>query len=49
MIAAIFDWDGVVIDSSAKHEKSWNLLQHAGRAVLSLEEIRPADLEALVA
>jgi len=25
-IAAIFDWDGVVIDSSAKHEKSWELL-----------------------
>lgn len=26
MIAAIFDWDGVVIDSSAKHERSWELL-----------------------
>ena len=24
--AAIFDWDGVVIDSSAQHEKSWDLL-----------------------
>ena len=24
--AAIFDWDGVVIDSSAQHEKSWELL-----------------------
>ncbi len=24
--AAIFDWDGVVIDSSEKHEKSWELL-----------------------
>lgn len=23
---AIFDWDGVVIDSSALHEKSWDLL-----------------------
>lgn len=23
---AIFDWDGVVIDSSAQHEKSWELL-----------------------
>jgi HAD superfamily hydrolase (TIGR01509 family) len=23
---AIFDWDGVVIDSSASHEKSWELL-----------------------
>ena len=23
---AIFDWDGVVIDSSAHHEKSWELL-----------------------
>lgn len=25
-IAAIFDWDGVVIDSSEKHERSWELL-----------------------
>ena len=24
--AAIFDWDGVVIDSSAQHERSWELL-----------------------
>jgi beta-phosphoglucomutase family hydrolase len=24
--AAIFDWDGVVIDSSTQHEKSWELL-----------------------
>jgi beta-phosphoglucomutase family hydrolase len=24
--AAIFDWDGVVIDSSRQHEKSWELL-----------------------
>jgi HAD superfamily hydrolase (TIGR01509 family) len=23
---ALFDWDGVVIDSSAQHEKSWELL-----------------------
>ena len=29
---AIFDWDGVVIDSSASHEKSWELLaQEEGR------------------
>lgn len=26
MIGAIFDWDGVVIDSSLQHEKSWELL-----------------------
>jgi beta-phosphoglucomutase family hydrolase len=26
MIAAIFDWDGVVIDSSVQHERSWELL-----------------------
>ncbi len=26
MIGAIFDWDGVVIDSSGQHEKSWELL-----------------------
>jgi beta-phosphoglucomutase family hydrolase len=25
-VAALFDWDGVVIDSSEKHEKSWELL-----------------------
>ncbi len=25
-VAALFDWDGVVIDSSAQHEKSWELL-----------------------
>ena len=25
-IGAIFDWDGVVIDSSAQHERSWELL-----------------------
>ena len=24
--AALFDWDGVVIDSSAQHERSWELL-----------------------
>ncbi|MDR1497701.1 MAG: HAD family phosphatase [Puniceicoccales bacterium] len=24
--AAIFDWDGVVVDSSAAHERSWQLL-----------------------
>lgn len=24
--AAIFDWDGVIVDSSAAHEKSWDLL-----------------------
>lgn len=25
-VAALFDWDGVVIDSSEKHEKSWEML-----------------------
>ncbi len=25
-LGALFDWDGVVIDSSAQHEKSWELL-----------------------
>jgi HAD superfamily hydrolase (TIGR01509 family) len=25
-IGAIFDWDGVIIDSSAAHEQSWDLL-----------------------
>ena len=26
MIGAIFDWDGVVIDSAVLHEKSWEIL-----------------------
>ena len=25
-IGAVFDWDGVVIDSSAQHERSWEML-----------------------
>ena len=25
-IGALFDWDGVIIDSAAQHEKSWELL-----------------------
>lgn len=25
-IGALFDWDGVVVDSSAQHERSWELL-----------------------
>jgi beta-phosphoglucomutase family hydrolase len=25
-LGAIFDWDGVIIDSSAQHERSWELL-----------------------
>ena len=35
--AVIFDWDGVVVDSSAHHERSWEIL--AGRRGLPL----PAD------
>ena len=32
--AAIFDWDGVVIDSSAQHSTAWNrLAERTGRAV----------------
>lgn len=27
-IGAIFDWDGVIIDSSRYHEKSWDILAH---------------------
>jgi HAD superfamily hydrolase (TIGR01509 family) len=31
---ALFDWDGVVIDSSAQHEKSWELLaRETGKAL----------------
>lgn len=32
--AAIFDWDGVVIDSSALHERSWELLAEETRRIL---------------
>ena len=31
---AIFDWDGVIIDSSAQHERAWEIV--AGRENLSL-------------
>lgn len=32
MFAAIFDWDGVIVDSSAAHERSWELLaQEVGK------------------
>ncbi|HQU09150.1 MAG: hypothetical protein B7X06_01840 [Verrucomicrobia bacterium 21-51-4] len=38
--AAIFDWDGVIIDSSAQHKKSFELLaQEAGYT------LRPGDFE----
>jgi HAD superfamily hydrolase (TIGR01509 family) len=33
-IGAIFDWDGVIIDSSAAHEQSWDLLAAAEQRVL---------------
>jgi HAD superfamily hydrolase (TIGR01509 family) len=33
-IGAIFDWDGVIIDSSAAHEQSWYLLAAAEKRVL---------------
>jgi HAD superfamily hydrolase (TIGR01509 family) len=32
--AAIFDWDGVIVDSSAPHERSWDLLAAEERRVL---------------
>ncbi len=33
-IGAIFDWDGVIIDSSAAHEESWELLAREEKRVL---------------
>ncbi len=33
-IGAIFDWDGVIIDSSAAHEQSWDLLAEEEKRVL---------------
>lgn len=32
--AAIFDWDGVIIDSSAAHERSWDILAGEERRTL---------------
>ncbi len=32
--AAIFDWDGVIVDSSAHHERSWDLLAAEERRIL---------------
>lgn len=32
--AAIFDWDGVIIDSSAHHEESWKRLAHENGLIL---------------
>ncbi len=33
-LGAIFDWDGVIVDSSACHEKSWELLAAEEQRVL---------------
>ncbi len=33
-IGAIFDWDGVIIDSSAAHEQSWDLLAAEEKRIL---------------
>jgi len=33
-LGAIFDWDGVIIDSSAAHEQSWELLARAEKRAL---------------
>lgn len=34
MLGAIFDWDGVIIDSSRHHEESWNrLARESGRTL----------------
>ena len=32
--AAVFDWDGVVVDSAAQHEESWNRLAREEGRVL---------------
>ena len=37
---AIFDWDGVIIDSSRQHEKSWNLLAAEEQRKLSEDFFR---------
>jgi beta-phosphoglucomutase family hydrolase len=37
---AIFDWDGVIIDSSAHHEESWERLAREGDAVLPADHFK---------
>ena len=39
-IGAIFDWDGVIIDSSALHEKSWELLAREEKLDLSEDHFK---------
>lgn len=38
--AALFDWDGVVVDSSAAHERSWELLAAELRQPLPLDHFK---------
>jgi HAD superfamily hydrolase (TIGR01509 family) len=34
LIAALFDWDGVILDSSSQHERSWEMLAAEGNLPL---------------
>ena len=38
--AVIFDWDGVVVDSSAHHERSWEILAAKRRLVLPADHFK---------
>ena len=40
LAAAIFDWDGVVIDSHDQHEKSWTLLAAEHGHVITTEQFK---------
>ena len=39
-LGVIFDWDGVIIDSSAQHEKSWEQLAAEERRVLPADHFK---------
>jgi len=40
MLAVLFDWDGVIIDSSAQHEESWNILAREENLTLPNDHFR---------
>jgi beta-phosphoglucomutase family hydrolase len=39
-IGALFDWDGVIIDSAAQHEQSWNWLAELERLPLAADHFK---------
>ena len=41
-IGVLFDWDGVIIDSSRQHEESWERLATEERRALPADHVVPA-------